>query len=236
MDGAGELRNVAEELLDLSRVPGLKVESSPAAMRRLRNAYDRIVRTSAALLADSNGPDTVAFHRARLADCIRSLHALLTAVETTGYSSHDPVRAVAQLASELLEIAQDMAEISGDQDKASDHNEVAARARNNLLRDQRGAEVLGTGSRLKTPARSGSAAVRKQERLLDADEAKTIPFVEVKRKQLQKRRTLLVSQYEAASDQLRSTQSAADVVLHKNKLSQIEQEIKGVEEELESLA
>ena len=236
MEGAEELQGMAQELLELSQVPGLRVESSPSAMRRLRNTYDGIVRASETTLADSSGSDSAAFLRARLADCIFSFDTLLTAIETTGYSSYDIVRVIAQLAPELLEIAQGMAEINSDQDTASDHNEVAARARSKRLRDQKGAEVPKTGLPSRTPAEPGRTVVGKKESPLRADEGKTIPFSEVKRRQLQKRKNLLVRQYKAANEQLRISLNAAEGEVIKDQISQLEAEIQAIDEQLRMLA
>ena len=66
MDIVDEPMNIAGQLLDLSRIPDLKIESSPAAMKRLRSTHNRLVqasRFSEADLIPRLGPDEPRFTR-----------------------------------------------------------------------------------------------------------------------------------------------------------------------------
>ena len=141
------------------------------------------------------------------------------------------------MASELRAISQDIATINGDHIGGPDRSVVPDTYQDNLLPDQVAAKASGSvlPLKMKTPTHLDKESARKPDRESGDGEHKTLRFADVKRTSLEKQKASLVSQYEAATEQLSNTLNAADRAPLKNQLSQLEQKILEIEDELRRL-
>lgn len=238
MEGAVEIQKTAERLLELAQMAGEHAASSPALIKQLRVAHHEVQSAAKALmanLAEKAITNTSLLHEAQLEDCMQGFRAFLDRLESDRYASYDVERVIVQLASELLTIAHAIAEIDLERDDTSGGHGDSKPTWQSVQPLPAGIEVPQNVVSLDARARRKKERPPAISRLTNDDERKTISFSEAKRRQLTKRRDMLIEQYQAASEQLSSTLNGASAVVIKKQIASLEQEIRVIEQELESL-